>query len=132
MARKFKTDIGHEAFVERPSPPMIVSEFVPRVKRNEDLFRFLSPVNGIVKNLMIFAVMKTGLAFFTVNSYLYNQYGCTQTSFEVKPGMSYIDDMEMEIERGDRLRLDIEGIDEVYKEISEVEIAFTISPKSRI
>lgn len=136
MARRFKTNIRHEAVKERPSSPMMVSKFIPRVKRNEDLFRCLFPINGIVKNLIIFAMTRSGLEFFTINAYLYSgkdqNASCTQMAFEIKPGLNPIDDVEVEVERGDRLRLDIEGIAEVYKEISEVEISFIISPKSRV
>lgn len=130
--RKFKTNIRHEAVKERPSPSMMVSMFVPRVKRNEDLFRYLFSTSGIVSNLTIFAVMRSGLDFFTINAFLYSKEGCSQTSFDIKPGVNLIDDIKVEVDRGDRLRLDIEGIDEVYKEVSEIEIAFTISPKGRV
>lgn len=136
MARKFKTNIRHEAIKERPSYPMMVSEFIPRVKRNEDLFRCLFPINGVVKNLAISAMTRPGLEFFVINAYLYSgedqNASCTQTALEIKPGPNLIDDVEVEVERGDRLRLDIEGIAEVYKEILEVEISFTISPKSKL
>jgi len=134
--RKFKTNIRHEAYKEKPSFPMMISEFIPRVKRNQDLFRFLFPIDGVVKNLIIFATVRSGLEFFVINAYLYSGEGqdvaCIQTAFEIRPGMNSIDNMEVEVQRGDRLRLDIEGIAEVYKEISEVDIAFTISPKSRV
>ena len=130
--RKFKTNIRYEVVKERPSLPMMVSMFIPRIKRNEDLFRYLFPTSGIVSNLTIFAVMKSGLEFFTINAYLYSKEGCSQTSFDIKPGVNLIDNIEVEVDRGDRLTLDIEGIDEVYKEISEIEIAFTVSPKGRV
>lgn len=132
--RKFKTNIRHGAYKEKEqlSPAMIVSKFIPRVKRNEDLFRFLFPISGVAKNFMIFAAMKSGLEFFTINAYLYSGDTCAQMSFDVKPGMNAAIDMEIEVERGDRLRLDIQGIAEIYKEVSEVEIAFTISPKGRV
>ncbi len=56
--RRFKTNIRHEVIKERPSSPMIVSRFIPRVKRNEDLFRYLFPINGVVKNLTIYAIVR--------------------------------------------------------------------------
>jgi len=141
VVRRFKTNIGHAPRIHRegpsPSPsPIMISEFIPRVKRNEDLFRYLFPIGGVVKNLIISVIVRPGLEFFTINAYLHSGEGqdasCTQMALEMKPGLNPIDAVEIKVERGDQLRLDIEGIVEVYKEILEMGIAFTISPKDKV
>ncbi len=132
MARVKTSKINFERRGDRNKPTKIylsMNHFIPNVKRNEDLYSFITMMDCTIKKLSIFVATMKDIESFSLELYFYNGSDLIRKTYEIKQGKNVFENDTTVINSGEVVRLDIAGIDSVYTNISGVTIGILLADK---
>ncbi len=111
---------------------MTINHFVPIVKRNEDLYSFVSVKKCVLQKMFFHVSSLKDIEKFTLDRYLYRGEELVKVAYELKQGMNPFDDGNTALDEGDIVRFDISGIDSVYGNVGSITIGILLSTRVNI
>lgn len=114
---------------DRPVNYTTINHFVPIVKRNEDLYSFIAMTNCIVEKLSIYVSTMVNIKEFSLDLFFYRGDEFIKKTYEIKQGSNVFEKDNTVINAGEVVKLDIQKIDSVYKNVSGVTIGILLADK---
>lgn len=109
-----------------------IEHFIPIVGRNIDLYSFIAGKDYTIEELFIHVTSMNGIDSFLLEMYLYDGVDFVRRIFEIKEGHNNFEDGSSRIRKGEIVRFDIQGIDDVYDKLGPVTMNLMLSYKVKI